>query len=370
MISSRLAFPASAALLVLSLVLLLTSGCSKNDNQVGGRGGGGGALPVKAMVVKPRPLEDNIFTTGTLLANEEVELRPEISGRVVGVYFDEGAAVRKGDLLLKINDRELQAELKRKRLEESLSADEERRKKALFDINGISREEYDKVLTAYDMVKAEREIIESQLAETEILAPMNGTVGLRYVSEGSYVTPSSLIATMQNIDTLKVEFSVPEKYTGRFAPGTPVRVLVDKDGGDYQGKIYAVESKVDPATRTLKARAVMANPGRRLLPGAFARVQITLQRIPDAIVVPTGAIVPELDGERVFLYENGKARSVAVTTGIRTDREIQIVEGVKPYDTLIITGLLQVGDGRPVQITGFENDAIISPDSGAKMSAE
>lgn len=336
----------AVALLALSVLV----GCSKSDDQPspGARGGGSAGVPVEMLVLQPRPIENNIITTGTLLANEEVELRPEVDGRVTGVFFEEGKRVHKGELLLKLNDRELQAELKRKQLEEELAADDERRKKSLLDINGISKEDYDKVLNALNMVKAEREVIESQLAETEIKAPFDGVVGLRYVSEGSVITTSTLVATMQDIDPIKAEFSVPERYARDLKTGTEVKVEVGDSTGSFEGKIYAVEAKVDPDTRTLKARAKIPNPQGRLLPGSFCKVEITLQRVNDAIVIPAEALVPQLNSQSVFVCVNGIAQSVPVTPGIRTDREIQIVDGLKPNDTLILTGLLQLSEGKPV----------------------
>ena len=342
----------SVGLCVLSAALLsVPAACGKSESHSKG-GPAVNALAVEVQVLAPQPIENKIFTTGTLLANEEVELRPEISGRVVEVFFEEGTRVKRGDVLLKINDRELQAELKRKQLEEKLVADDERRKQALHDINGISQEEFDRATNALHMAQAEREVIESQLAKTEIVAPMNGEIGLRYVSVGTYVTPAQLVATMQKIDTLKVEFSVPEKYVGRLTAGSEIRVDVGDVPGGHAGVVYAVESKVDLTTRTLKARARLPNPGERLIPGSFARVEITLERIPDAIVVPAAAIVPQLEGERVFVCENGRARSVPVTTGIRTDRTVQVKSGLHPGDTLILTGLLQVSDGTVVRISG------------------
>ena len=342
----------AAGVVAVAMLWSPLAGCSKSESQPGrGSGAGGNALPVEALVLTPQLIENRILTTGTLLANEEVELRPEISGRVTEVLFEEGSPVRKGDVLVRINDREISAELKRKQLQEKLASDDEQRKRSLLEKNGISREEYERVLNTLHMVQAEREVIESQLSQTEITAPMTGVVGLRYVSVGGYVTPSRLLATMQSVDTLKVEFSVPEKYAGKLAAGTRVHVTVGDSPDGQEGTIYAVESKIDLATRTLKARARLPNRGGRLLPGAFARIQITLESIPEAIVVPASAILPQLEGERVFLCENGRARSVPVTTGIRTDRSVQITAGLNVSDTLILTGLLQVGEGAPVRIT-------------------
>lgn len=339
-----------------AVIFLAIVGCQEDPKQVSGRGGGRGSTPVEALVIHPQPLENKIVTTGTLMANEEVELRPEIDGRVTGVYFDEGGPVKKGELLLKINDRELQADLKSKQLEEKLAADDESRKRALVDINGISREEYDKALNNLNMIKAEREVIESQIAETEMFAPFDGVIGLRYVSEGGYVTTNTLVATMQDLDPMKVEFSVPERYASKLTAGSKVAVQVGDAENPYIGQIYAVESKIDPTTRTLKARATIPNPDSKLIPGSFAKVEITLERIPDALVIPTEAVVPELNGEKVYVCENGKARSQTVTTGIRTDKNIEVTQGLHANDTLIVTGLLQLSDGSAVQITNLTAD--------------
>lgn len=170
------------------------------------------------------------------------------------------------------------------------------------------------------------------------------------MSEGSVISTNTLIATMQDIDPVKVEFSIPERHATSLKPGTSVTVQVSDSPRTFSGKVYAVESKVDPSTRTLKARATIPNPESRLIPGSFCKVEITLEQFPNAIVIPASALVPQLEGQRVFVVENGQARSVPVETGIRTDREIQITQGLKADDTLILTGLLQLSDGRPVKV--------------------
>jgi membrane fusion protein (multidrug efflux system) len=334
--------------ILIALTVATLTGCGQSKPI--GREGGAGLLSVDALVVHPQLLLNQIYSTGTLMANEEVELRPEIAGRIVGVYFDEGRRITKGELMLKINDRELLAQQKRKELEEKQASDEERRKKQLFDINVISQEEYDKSLNALRLIQAEKEVIESQLAKTEIRAPFDGVVGLRYVSEGGYVSPSMLAATMQDLDPMKVEFSVPEKYAQLLKDGTEIVVRVGDLPGGSKGIVYAIESKIDQGTRTIKARARIPNPSEQLVPGSFAKVEITLEALPNAIVIPTGALIPEISGEKVFVCTNGKARSVKVNTGIRTDKSIQITEGLSPSDTLIVTGLLQLADGKGIAI--------------------
>ena len=336
--------------LLFGVAFLSLLGCGQSSSKPVNRDSGGAALSVEATVLRPQLLRNQIFATGTLLANEEVELRPEIAGRITGVYFDEGRRITKGELLLKINDRELIAEQKRKQLEEKLASDDESRKRQLFEKDVISQEEYDKSLNALRLLQAEREVIESQLAKTEIRAPFDGVVGLRYLSEGGYVSPNMLAATMQDLDPMKVEFSIPEKYAGLLTNGTEVKVTVGDAKEVFNGVVYAIESKIDPGTRTIRTRARIPNPKETLVPGSFARVEITLQEFPSAIVIPTGAVIPEISGEKVFVCRDGKARAVPITTGIRTENSIQILSGLSASDTLITTGLLQLADGKNVKI--------------------
>lgn len=338
--------PFTLLILVSSLAAI---GCGEGSS-IQQRPGAAAAVSVDVMVLQPRTLHDRINTTGTLLANEEVELRPEISGRVIGVHFQEGTRVQKGALLLKINDSELQAQLVRKESEEKLAASDESRKRSLFEGKAISQEEYDKSLNALRIVQADMNVTKSLIAKTEIRAPFDGVIGLRYVSEGGYVSPNMLAATMQDIDPMKVEFSVPEKYAHQLRDGLEIAVHIGEEPVEYKGTVYAVESKIDPGTRTIKARARIPNPDGRLIPGSFARVDITLAEIPNAIVIPTSALIPELNGAKVFVCENGVAKSIPVETGLRTERDIQIISGLHASDTLVVTGLLQLSDGRKIQI--------------------
>jgi membrane fusion protein (multidrug efflux system) len=342
----------------LAVICLSTMGCRDGQSAPAGgnRGGAPVGTPVEALVVQPQLLENRIYATGTLLANEEVELRSEISGRVTGVLFAEGGRVQKGALLLKINDQELQAQLKRKEYEQALAADEERRQRSLLEINGISREEYDKSSNKLKMIEAERELLESQIARTKIVAPFDGVIGLRYVSEGGYVTPNVLISTMQDTDPMKVEFSVPEKNARQIKNGTRILVRIGDSPETSQGIVYAVESMIDPGTRTIKARATIPNPDGTLIPGSFGKVEVTLDRVPDAIVIPSGALIPRINDEIIYVCRAGKARLLSVKSGIRTESGTQITQGLAPGDTLIVSGLLQLTDGKDVQITAFQGN--------------
>jgi membrane fusion protein (multidrug efflux system) len=339
---------------LVTLTGLLLGGCGQKNGEQLGRGSGSGSnLAVEAQVVTPQLLRNRISTTGTLMANEEVELRSEVSGRVTGVFFDEGKRVKRGELLLKINDRELRAQLKGKEAEEKQAADQERRQRRLLEANVISQEDYDNDLNALHVAQAGKEAVESQLAKTEIAAPFDGIIGLRYVSEGGYVTPSVRIATMQNVDPMKIEFSVPEKHARQIRNGTKITVRVGESQTEYAGAVYAVESKIDSDTRTIKARARIPNPREDLIAGSFGKVEITLEELPDAIVIPSGAVIPRISDEIVYVCRNGQARLLSVTTGIRTESGVQVTQGLNPGDTLLITGLLQLTDGKDVRITAL-----------------
>ena len=342
-------------LLTLTLfATLLWLSCGKGNGKAADRSGGAGGqkVMVEYLVIHPELLRNTIYTTGTLLANEEVELRSEIAGRVTGVYFSEGRRVKKGELLVKINDRELQAELHRKEVEERQASDDVDRKRKLFEINSISQEDYDKSVNSLRIVQADKEAIASRIAETEIKAPFDGMVGLRHVSEGGYITPDVGIATVQDVNTMKVEFSVPERRAGQLKEGTEIAVMVGESTEGYLGAVFAVESKIDAGTRTISARAKIPNAHGALIPGSFAKVEITLEQIPSAIVVPSGAVIPNITGETVYVCKGGKAQSIAVKTGIRTERGTQITDGLAENDTLIVTGLLQLTNGKQVELSG------------------
>ncbi len=311
------------------------------------------AIPVKAHIVKPQALGNNVLTSGTVLANEEVDLKSEVSGKIVEIAFKEGSRVSKGDLLVKINDAELQAQLMREKYTFELLKDKEYRQKKLFEKEAISQEEYDDALNQFNVSKAEVDLIKAQIDKTEIKAPFNGIVGLKNVSEGSYITPSTVIASLQNINPIKIDFSIPEKYSGSVKIGDQINFKVVGDDEKYNAKVYAIEPKIDPVTRTLKIRAIYSNQAGRILPGSFADVELVLDKITNALLVPTQAIVPELKGQKIYIYRSGKVAAQNVEMGIRTDEYVQITSGLNPNDTLITTGILQIKPGAEVTISEF-----------------
>ena len=332
------------------IAVLAISGCNrKKDAAPAGPQGAMPAQSVQVVIVKQAALDNSINATGSILSNEEVEIRSEIQGRVTGLYFKEGERVQSGKLLVKIDDRELKAQLKKAELSILLAKEDETRKRKLLDINGISKEEYDQVQNNLLKLEADMELLEIQINKTNVIAPFAGTIGLRYISLGGFVSSSDLITVLQQSDPVKVEFSVPEKYAALLKNGTLVNFTVEGDLNNYAAKVYAKEPKIDPATRTVKVRAISANPGNKLIPGAFAKLQISLETLDNAIVLPSNALIPTINGQSVLIVKNGRASLQLVKTGIRSENETQITEGIMPGDSVIVTGLLTVRDGMPVK---------------------
>lgn len=300
------------------------------------------ALSVNGIIIKPRYLQNKIFSNGTLMSNEEVEIRSEITGKITQILFEEGKKVKKGELLVKINDAELQATLKKNKSRETLARDKEYRYRQLLEKNLTSQQEYDVALGELNSVLADIEFTQAQIEKTEIRAPFDGIIGLRSVSVGSYISPQTRIATLQNTNPIKVDFSVPQKYFGLIKEGKTIYVKSSSTGKVYTGKIYAVEPKIDQNTRTVQARALIPNERGELTPGAYVEIDIVLEEFSNAILVPSETVVPDFEGEKVFIYRNGRAVPQYVTTGIRTEKEVQILNGLKTGDTLITSGIIQL----------------------------
>jgi len=310
-------------------------------------------LSVKALIVKTEKLANNVVTSGTILANEEVELKSEVAGKITNIYFKEGSNVKKGGLLVKINDSELQAQFEKAKYNLKLLEDREYRQRVLLEREAISREDYDVSLNELNVVKSDIELVKAQIDKTEIRAPFDGVIGLKNVSEGSFVNTTNIIATLQDINPIKIDLSVPEKYSGSVKVGDEIKFKVVGKDETYTGKVYAIEPKIDPQTRTLKLRALYSNAARNIFPGSFADVELVLHEIQGALMVPTYSIIPELKGQKVFLYKNGKASSQSVEIGIRTDTRVQVTNGLAENDTLITSGILQIKEDSPVTISDF-----------------
>lgn len=315
-------------------------------------------LGVRAMVVATSPFRDKIFVTGSVIAQDEVFLQAEAAGRIISLSLTEGGFVKKGTLLAKINDADLQAQRRRTVLNLELAQIREARQRQLLDNRAISQQDYDIVMNEVNTIKAEIDLIDANIAKTEIRAPFDGLVGLRSVSEGGFVTVGTRLATLQNVDRIRIEFSVPERYAASVRKGETISYTRQGSDQTYSATISAIEPRIDPNTRTLAIRATALNPQRLILPGAFAQITYSLKEVDNALMVPSEAFVPESGQIFVFVLKSGLAQRVAVETGIRTDSQVQVLNGIAPGDTVLTTGILQLRDGMPVRITTVDEGAI------------
>lgn len=306
------------------------------------------AVRVTVEVVEPRALAELVSSTGTLLATESVELQAEVNGKITAINFVEGTRVREGELLVKLNDADLQARRLAAAYQVSLAERRERRVAELLTQGFVIPDDHDSALNELNVRRAELALTDAQIAETEIRAPFDGIAGLRYVSEGAFVNAATQIATLQRIDTLKIDFAVPEKYLDRIRIGAPLSFTVTGRTERFAGKVYAYDPRIDAATRTLLIRALCPNPGEVLLPGSFANVELTLGETQQALLVPAEALIPDFDAAFVFVVVDGHAQRRAVQTGMRTASRVQVLAGLDAGDEVVTSGLPQLKDGSPV----------------------
>lgn len=316
----------------------------------GGKGGSSAPLVVDGIIVKPVSFDNDLEVTGAIDANESVVLKSEVSGLVTGIYFQEGTTVSKGSVLVKVNDRDIQAQLQDALTKQKLSGTNENRAKQLLAKGAISQEEYDTALADLKSLQAQAQLIRAQLAKTTIRAPFTGRVGLRSISAGTYLTPATVIANLVSTNPVKVTFSVPEKYAGQIKVNSEIIFTTDGSSKENKGKVYAIEPGINAATRTLQIRALAPNADNALLPGSFAKIKLALNTLQNAILIPNEAVVPVLKGKIVYIQKDGKAKEVKVEAGTRTDENIVITSGLKAGDTVLTTGSMALKKDAPVKV--------------------
>jgi len=337
-----------AALIFLKIFLFPGN---KNAAAPAPRSGGNAAIPVTGFVVKPQRFENTVQSNGTIYANEEAELRAEIAGKITSIHFKEGGMVNKGDLLVKINDADLQANLSKLNAQLKLGNDKLQRQTKLLEIGGISQEEYEMTHTEVSNTQSDIDFTKAQIAKTEIHAPFSGSIGLKNISEGNYVSASNVIATIQQLDPVKIDFSVPEKYLAFMQKGDTIKFYMGEAGKEHEAQIAAIEPTIDPATRSVKIRAYAANKDKSLYPGAFVHIEIVINISEHAILIPTESVVPIMKGKKVFVSRGGVIDEANIETGERTEDKVEVLSGLKEGDTILTTGVLQVRKGSQVKFT-------------------
>jgi len=315
-------------------------------------------LKVEAFIVNPSVLEQSITISGTLIPFEETVIMPEVPGRVVSINLQEGKTVKRGTVLVELFNDDLKAQLRKSQAQLQIAEETLKRQTELIKVNGISQSDYDQAQLQVKSITADIEVLNVQIGRTKIKAPFDGTVGLRNVSLGAQVSTTTALVTLREVDQLKLDFSIPEKYSSEIKPGIKIQFTIQGEDQKYDAEVIASEQGIDYTTRNLKARAIVKSTSPTLVPGAFATVELQLTKINQALMVPTQAVIPQEKDKRIIIANHGKAKFVIVKTGTRNSSKINVISGINPGDTIITTGLLFLKPGSKLNYSIVKRDSI------------
>jgi len=337
---------------ILIAFTLLLSSCSKGDEKKAS----GSAMPptvVEAVKVKQQQWKTQIHTIGTLTANQGIEIKPEIPGRVTKILFKSGEYVKEGTPLIQLDPAIYQAQYKLTEAQAELSKSQLERTKNLFKQHVAAASKLDQDVATYKIDEANMEKAKAQLDETLIRAPFSGYIGLKQVDLGDYLSIGQNIVNLQDTNTMLTNFTVPEIYINEVQSGQTVLLQTDAvPGKTFTGEIYALDSRVDPQTRTLAVRAKIPNPKHLLTPGIFANVTILVGKDKNVVTVPQTAIVYSIESDYVYKIVDNKAIKAEVKLGERLGEEVAITQGLQPGDEVVTAGQIKLREGAPVMIAG------------------
>ena len=342
-----------------SITSLFLVSCGGKDKKDASKPTGGpqkpSAMQVDGYIVKPEPFQENIEVPGNIVANEVAEIHPEVSGRIVQLNVAEGRYVGKGTVLAKLYDGDLRAQLNKFQIQLALAQKTEERQAQLLKIQGISQQDYDISLLQVNSLRADIGILQTSISKTVVRAPFSGKLGLKNISPGAYVSPATVIAVINQTDVLKLDFSIPEKYIDQIKIGQLVTFSFEGSQKQLGAKVIATESNITENTRSLTVRAAVIGKDAGLLPGSFAKVQLSFDPDPNALLVPSQAVLPQAIGKNIILYKGGTAIFAEITTGVRDSSRVQVLDGISAGDTVVVTGLLSVRPEAKIQIGKIVN---------------
>ena len=326
---------------------------AKGGAQGGGAGGGKSApVMVETQVVATRALADDVSAVGSLVSNESVVLRPEVSGRIEAIRFRDGEPVQRGAVLVELDAAVQRAELQQARANLTLAEADFSRTQDLFGRKFVSRSSLDDARAKLEVARAGVALAQARLARMQIRAPFDGVVGIRSVSPGDFVKDGDALINLEDIATLKLDFRLPELYLDRVRPGQTLELSSDVLPGErFAATVEAIDPLVDAEGRAVRLRASLDNPDMRLRPGVFVRVRLILAERGEVAMVPEAALVPA-PGDVQFVYRvaDGKVQRVNVRTGQRRDAMVEIVDGLQPGMVVVTAGQLKLRDGADVKV--------------------
>jgi membrane fusion protein, multidrug efflux system len=313
----------------------------------------GGTLSVQGYIIYPSVLHSSIEVAGTLMPFEETEIHPEVSGKVTYLSIKEGAHVLKGTLLARLFDGDLQAQLQKLAVQLQVAEKTQERQEELLKIGGISQQDYDLSVLNVSSIKADMEVLKASIDKTIIRAPFDGKLSFKNISIGAFITPTTVITTIRQDRKLKLEFSVPERFTPAVKLGNLINFTTEASNKKYEAKIYATESGITEENRSLKVHAVVENVDKNITAGSFAKVSFDMGDNNKAVMIPTQAIIPEARDKKVIVYNGGLADFKTVTTGTRDSARVEILSGLSIGDTVITTGLLSIKPGSKINLSSL-----------------
>ncbi|MES1218366.1 MAG: efflux RND transporter periplasmic adaptor subunit [Bacteroidota bacterium] len=338
---------------MLAVIIIVMAGCyarAKDNNGTAAAPATIQAIPVDGAVIKPAPLKEELEITGSLAANQQVDIVSEVTRKIVRINVKEGAVVKKGQLLFQLDNADLNAQLDRLQQQEKLASLNEQRMNDLIKHEAVVQQDYDQALTNLNVLRAQVAELHVAIGKTFIRAPFDGQIGIVHVYTGAVVSVNTLLTSLQDNSTVKIDFSIPEKYAQTIPEGSIQPFTVESDGKQYAAKVVAREAGLDQNTRTLRVRAISPNPGRALLPGQSARLHLTLHNAADALMVSSQALIPSSRGYNVYVVKNNKVQLAAVELGQRGPSSVEVVHGLNNGDTVVTSNLLRLIPGTGVQL--------------------
>lgn len=341
---------------------------------VGGRQGQGGAALVEVARAESATLTDEVTAVGSLKSSHGVMLRPEVSGRIAHLGFSDGARVRRGQLLVQLDDTLQQAQLKQSQAQASIARTNLQRSRELLGQGFISQSAVDQNAAALEVADAQVALSRAQVARMKVVAPFDGTAGLKLVNAGDYVKDGADIVNIEDLTSLTVRFALPERTIDRLRTGQPVELTLDAlPGRTFSGRVLAVDSQVDANGRALQVLAQVANPGALLKPGMFARPRVVFSVRQGAVVVPEEALVPMAGRQMIFKVAPGAdgkpvSQRLEAQVGVRLPGKVEILSGIKAGDTVVTAGHSRLlrGDGVPLRVVDL---AASAPAAGGRGGA-
>jgi membrane fusion protein (multidrug efflux system) len=333
--------------LMFAAAVLLAAGC-KEKTKPTDKFNPNMPVSVDITVAALQKVDKQIEVNGTVLANDFVELHPEANGRITFLQIPEGKMVQAGTVLAKLNDADLQAQSEKLKVQLELANINEQRNKQLLNARGINQSDYDLSLQQVKSLKADIAYNQSLIDKTIIKAPFTGQMGLRQVSVGAYINTATTVATIQKVDQLKMDFTLPEIYGDYIKVGKQIKMAtIGNEQKPIFATIIAIEPQIIATTRNIKVRASFKG---KVLPGAYAKVYIGENTSKQTIMVPSNVIIPDSKAKQIVVVRNGEAKFVSVETGYRTMSAVEITKGLQVGDSIIVAGMLFVKDGAKIKI--------------------